>query len=76
MRVPRLVVVSGLAGCGKTTLAHRLAEALDCPAICRDELKEGMAGALPDYVPEAGDELALRTLSMFFDAIRLLLERA
>src|SRR5207344_2998583 len=75
MTVPTLVVVSGPAGCGKTTLAHVLAEALACPAICRDELKEGMARSAPDAVPEAGDELARRTLSAFFDVLRLLLER-
>jgi predicted kinase len=75
MAVPILVVVSGPAGCGKTTLAHRLAEALACPAICRDELKEGMARSAPDAVPAAGDELARRTLAAFFDVLRLLLER-
>ena len=52
--IPTLVVVSGPAGCGKTTLAHRLAAALGCPAICRDELKEGMARTQSDYSPEAG----------------------
>ena len=40
--LPILVVVSGPAGTGKTTLAHRLAAAIGCPAICRDEIKEGM----------------------------------
>ncbi len=72
---PTLVVVSGPAGSGKTTVAHRLAAALGCPAICRDELKEGMARAQPGYTPEPGDELARRTLSVFFDALRLLVER-
>jgi cytidylate kinase len=46
-----LVLVSGPAGCGKTTLAHGLATALTCPAICRDEIKEGMARAATDFVP-------------------------
>jgi len=71
--LPTLVVISGPAGCGKTTLAHRLAAALGCPSIGRDELKEGMARTLADYAPEVGDELASRTLVVFFDAIRLLL---
>jgi predicted kinase len=73
--VPTLVVVSGPAGFGKSTLAHRLAAALACPAICRDEIKEGMARSASDYAPEAGDALALATLSTFFDVLRLLLER-
>jgi predicted kinase len=66
--VPTLVVVSGPAGCGKTTLAHRLAAALGCPAICRDEIKEGMART-------QSDDLDRRTLAVFFDELRLLLER-
>jgi deoxyadenosine/deoxycytidine kinase len=36
--LPTLVVVSGPLGAGKTTLAHRLAGAIGCPAICRDEI--------------------------------------
>jgi predicted kinase len=73
--IPTLVVVSGPAGSGKTTLAHRLATALTCPAICRDEIKEGLARTASGYEPEPGDELARRTLSAFFDVLGLLLER-
>jgi predicted kinase len=72
---PTLVVVSGPAGCGKTTLAHRLATALACPAICRDEIKEGMVRAALAFAPTQGDEFNRRTLSTFFDVVRLLLER-
>jgi predicted kinase len=43
--LPVLAVVSGPMGSGKTTLAHRLARAVGCPAICRDEIKEGMVHA-------------------------------
>lgn len=39
---PRLIIVSGPPASGKTTLAHRLAESVGAPAICRDEIKEGM----------------------------------
>jgi cytidylate kinase len=52
--LPVLVVVSGPMGSGKTTLAHRIAEAVGCPAICRDEIKEGMAHATPGFAPEPG----------------------
>jgi adenylate kinase family enzyme len=43
--LPTLIVVSGPAGSGKTTLAHAIASAVGCPAICRDEIKEGMVHA-------------------------------
>jgi predicted kinase len=68
------VVVSGPAGTGKTTLAHELARAVGCPAICRDEIKEGMVHAADDFVPGPGDDLTMRTLPLFFATLRLLLE--
>ena len=70
---PTLVVVSGPIGAGKTTLAHRLAQAVGCPAICRDEIKEGMAQSRPGFVPAPGDELTMRTLPVFFGVLDVLL---
>lgn len=75
MAKPTLVVVSGPPGSGKTTLAHALAEAIPCPAICRDEIKEGMAHAHGEpFQGGHGDELTQRTLPLFFDVVRSLLE--
>jgi predicted kinase len=71
--VPTLVVVSGPAGSGKTTLAHKIARAVGCPAICRDEIKEGMVHVTPGFVAEPGDELTARTLPVFFAVLELLL---
>ena len=71
--LPALIVVSGPMGSGKTTLAHRIARAVGCPAICRDEIKEGMMQATPGFVPGPGDELTLRTLPVFFGVLELLL---
>jgi predicted kinase len=71
--LPALVVVSGPPGSGKTTLAHKIALAVGCPAICRDEIKEGMAHATPGFVPEPVDELTMRTLPAFFGVLELLL---
>jgi predicted kinase len=70
---PSLVVVSGPPGSGKTTLAHEIARAVGCPAICRDEIKEGMAHATPGFAPGPGDDLTMRTLPTFFGVLELLL---
>ena len=70
MSLPILIIVSGPPGSGKTTLAHRLARRIGCPAICRDEIKEGMVLTSADV----GGDLNLRTLPTFFGVLRLLVE--
>jgi predicted kinase len=75
--LPTLIVVSGPAGSGKTTLARAIASAVGCPAICRDEIKEGMVHATygpaaSGFVPRPGDELTARTLPVFFGLLELL----
>jgi predicted kinase len=71
---PTLVVVSGPPGSGKTVLAHAIAEAIPCPAVCRDEIKEGMVHAQGgEFHAAFSDPLTLRTLPLFFDVLRVLL---
>ncbi|HEX6725208.1 MAG TPA: AAA family ATPase [Gaiella sp.] len=75
MPTPTLIVVSGPTGSGKTQLAHALAPLIPCPAVCRDEIKEGMVHAAgPGFVAAAGDPLTVRTLDAFFDVVRVLVE--
>lgn len=71
---PRLIIVSGPPGSGKTTLAHRVAQTIGCPALCRDEIKEGMVHALgQDFTASAADPLTARTYPLFFECLRLML---
>ena len=71
---PALIVVSGMPGAGKTTLAHRLAAAVGCPAICRDEIKEGLVADVPGFTPGPDDELSRQANHVFFEIIRILLD--
>ncbi len=70
---PTLLVISGPPGSGKTSLAHALARLIGCPAVCRDEIKEGMVHAVGEFAAAPGDELTLRTLPTFFGVLDLLL---
>tara|TARA_B100000929_G_scaffold96559_1_gene75710 strand:+ start:308 stop:481 length:174 start_codon:yes stop_codon:yes gene_type:complete len=45
MKKPKLVVVSGRPGSGKTTLAKKLGELIKLPVFCRDDFR-GLAQLL------------------------------
>ncbi len=69
---PSLIVVTGRPGSGKTSLVHSLARAVRCPAICRDEIKEGFV-----HTTGLGDNLSgdvgPKVYEAFFDTVNLLL---
>jgi predicted kinase len=72
---PTLIVVSGPPGSGKTQLAHALAPLIPCPAVSRDEIKEGMVHAVgPGFEPTASDPLTTRTVEVFFEVIGVLVD--
>jgi predicted kinase len=72
---PTLVVVSGPPRTGKTTLAHAIGCSIGCPAICRDEIKEGMVHARGgEFRAAAGDPLTQKTVPLFFHVLQMLLE--
>jgi predicted kinase len=74
MSIPTLTVVCGPPGAGKTTLAHALVARVGGPAICRDEIKEGMVAALgdPALTPSDHDRLNRNVWSTFFDLLQTL----
>lgn len=51
-----------------------LARAIPCPAICRDEIKEGLVHTEVEYTPAPGDALSYRTLDTFFGAVHFLVD--
>lgn len=70
---PTLILVTGPAGSGKTTLAYAVGAALGAPVVSRDAIKEGMVAAEPGFVPATSDPLTLRTYGVFFANLDLLL---
>jgi predicted kinase len=71
---PRLILITGPSGVGKTTLSHKLGRKIGCPVISRDEIKEGMVVNTPDFESAQGDLLTVRTFDVFFDTLTLLLQ--
>jgi len=70
--LPRLIVVTGRPGAGKTTLAHALGRRVRCPVLCRDEFKEGFVNTT-GQIGSPGDEIGRGIYHLFFNVIEQML---
>ena len=72
--LPSLTLVTGRPGAGKTTLARKLAPAIHCPLLSRDDIKEGIVNTTGNR-GTPNDNTTLLTFETFFDTIEFLLKR-
>jgi uncharacterized protein len=78
----RLVLVGGLPGTGKSTLAGALADRLDASVLSSDPLRKELVGAAPDGSSAApyrsgayAEEITEATYAALLDRARIVLER-
>jgi predicted kinase len=69
MKHPFVIVVTGRPGSGKTTLAHTLAKRICCPALCRDEFKEGYVHTMGGSHASLGQEVNWHLYNIFFETV-------
>src|ERR1041385_7917637 len=69
MNKPFVIVVTGRPGSGKTTLAHTLAKHIHCPALCRDEFKEGYVHTMGGTHTSLGKDINRRLYDIFFETV-------
>jgi len=70
---PKLVIVSGLPGAGKTTLARELGKRIYFPVIIRDEIKEGYVNTFNVRHNKLPKETNGIVSNLFFKNIELLI---
>jgi predicted kinase len=75
MEKPLLIVVTGAPASGKTTLAHMLADKINCPLLSRDALKEGFINTLQLSHSQLGRSVDLHVYDTFFETIELLISK-
>jgi len=70
---PKLVIVTGRPGSGKTTLAKELGELLYFPVVIRDEIKEGYVNTFSIRHDKLPDDTNKIVSKIFFQNIAFLL---
>ncbi|MEX0649786.1 MAG: AAA family ATPase [Candidatus Andersenbacteria bacterium] len=72
---PKLIIITGRPGSGKTTLAKKLGESLFMPVVVRDEIKEGYINTFNTSHNNLPDETNGKVTRIFFENVDFLLSR-
>jgi predicted kinase len=73
MNIPSIVLVTGHPGSGKTTLARALAQELELPLTCRDQIKETLLDSLGWSTEEWSNRLSAASWALLYQQIERLL---
>jgi predicted kinase len=75
MSKPFIIAVTGRPGSGKTTLAHKLANQIHCPALCRDEFKEGYVHTIGGSHESLGKDVNWELYDIFFETTTFIVSK-
>lgn len=75
VRLPLLVVVTGMPSSGKTTVADGLARRLQLPLIAKDEIKESLYETIGAEDIDASARIGRAAYALIFDLARGTLDR-
>src|SRR3990167_4518989 len=72
---PKLIIVTGRPGSGKTTLAKKFCELVKLPVFCRDEFKEGYVNTFEMHHKNLAADTNKVVTDTFFETIEFLLSK-